>query len=371
MKSSHRSSRPRRRRTKHHYAVFPSSFMDSVFPFLTALSGLATTVEARARSAQLLSQTLVEDKLFARSPFTVLSIRDPWPAPPPDALSELLIEATKLMPKIEFLSICRFVLKRPYHLELLKLSFPFLLACDVGPPSLLDDHTGTRGADLIVSFLALHPTLTRIRVPSSNRVIASPSVRVFLPNLQDYNGPAGLIPALVVRGLKRAKLMWHTGETSGTDIHNIIRALNLLSTPEIPFFSSHEYCDDCCMPIVTAVSTHMPHTRALQMWSMVEFDKILDEETIRHITNCLPHFTGLTYLAIEWCIGIFRTPSADEDADRMAVEAWGDACPTLEACCLNDYAWRKVDGRWEEYPMSEFRAQAGIPAPGSKAWLDD
>ncbi|KAJ7675153.1 hypothetical protein B0H17DRAFT_1140466 [Mycena rosella] len=85
------------------------------------------------------------------------------------------------------------------------------------------------------------------------------------------------------------------------------------------------------------------------------------DETIRPITECLPRFTGLVYLylAMEWYLKPFRKSVATMEMDRSAVEAWGAACPTLETCCLNHHAWRQMDGKWKDYPMLDFRAQAG------------
>ncbi|KAJ7675139.1 hypothetical protein B0H17DRAFT_1140452 [Mycena rosella] len=231
-------------------------------------------------------------------------------------------------------------------------------------PSNFDMFDPLKGGDLLASFLKLHPGLTRLRFSVGSIVAMSPSLRVSLPNLQHYDGPAGPITALDVRGLKEAKISWNSGETSDTYIDNTIKALNLLTSPDIGFISSHEYCDPCCMSIVTSVSNPMQYTRTLRMRSLMDFDLLLDHDTIRHITECLPRFTGLVYLAMDWCIGIFSTSGANMDMDRSAVEAWGAACPTLEACCLNHHAWRQMDGTWEEYPMLDFRMLAGLPDLG-------
>ncbi|KAJ7434871.1 hypothetical protein FB451DRAFT_1571807 [Mycena latifolia] len=309
--------------------------------------------------------------------FTVLNIWEPrLPAHPPDALSKLLIKVMKLMSRLEYLSIHPYALKGPSRLTLLQLYFPCLFACDIGPspPHLAGEET--REGDAIALFLALHSNLTRVRISSNSRLTASPVVRVPLPNVQHYDGPAGLIPTLVLPGLKVAKLDWHAGETSSTAIDRIIRALHLLTTPEIPIVSSHDYDDRCCTAIVTSVSAHMPHTKTLQMRPLREYHRLLDED-IRHIIACLPRFTGLVYLAMERRISGFPT---DKDEDCITVKTWGEACPTLKACCLsmfpspsllfllthrhrtsaNNYAWRKVDATWEEYPMLDFQSQAGL-----------
>ncbi|KAJ7490842.1 hypothetical protein FB451DRAFT_626516 [Mycena latifolia] len=284
-----------------------------------------------------------------------------------DAWSELLISALKLMSRLESLSISLHVLSQPYRLTLLQLSFPRLLACTITPPYFDDDPTGTSDVDWIASFLALHPTLTRVHVATINELAASPPVRISLLNLQHYEGPAGLIPALALCGLREAQIAWTAvAIANSTNIDNIIRALNLLTAPEIPFYSAHEYYNpDRCKPILTSISTHMPHTRTLQMRSFADCN-FLDEDTIGHIADCLPRFTRLIYLAME-CGRQFFPAEWEvrfQDEDRITVEAWADACSTLEACCLNKYAWRKVNGTWEKFPMADFRALAGIHEPG-------
>ncbi|KAJ7490845.1 hypothetical protein FB451DRAFT_1552440 [Mycena latifolia] len=271
------------------------------------------------------------------------------------------------MSRLESLSISLHVLSQPYRLTLLQLSFPRLLACTIAPPYFSDNPTGSRDGDWIASFLALHPTLTRFHVVSGTKLAVSPSVRISLPNLQHYDGPTGLVPALALRGLKEAQITWTAVETANsTNIDNIIRALNLLTTPEIPFYSAHEYYNhNRCKPILTSISAHMPHTRTLQMRSFSDGD-FLDEDTIRHITDCLPRFTRLIYLAMECGSRWLSTEDENpyEDEHRVTVEAWADACSTLEACCLNNCAWWKVNGTWREFPMTDFRALAGIHRSG-------
>ncbi|KAF7340874.1 hypothetical protein MSAN_02116900 [Mycena sanguinolenta] len=189
-------------------------------------------------------------------------------------------------------------------------------------------------------------------------MVASQSLRVSLPNLEFYEGDAAFILGIDAICLKEVQLTWH--DIDDADVDKIITRLSSMTNPDVPFVSSHQYLGDPCHQIVTSVSMHMPHTKTLRLHSLVDFFALLSQDTIRHITEYLPRFTGLVYLAMEWCIGSFPTSGADEDEDRIAVEGWGEACPTLEACCLNHYGWRKVDGRWEEYPIKEFWALAGL-----------
>ncbi|KAJ6456939.1 hypothetical protein C8R45DRAFT_943410 [Mycena sanguinolenta] len=99
--------------------------------------------------------------------------------------------------------------------------------------------------------------------------------------------------------------------------------------------------------------TGMLYTKTLQLESQQT------QDTVRRMTECLPRFTSLVYLAMD--SSNLCSPLTTKDMDRPIVKGWGKACPTLEACCLNHSAWRKVDGRWKVFPVKEFRALAGLP----------
>ncbi|KAF7353991.1 hypothetical protein MVEN_01085800 [Mycena venus] len=195
--------------------------------------------------------------------------------------SHLLIASIKLMVMLEHLSIYPYVWSSQSEIGLLlwQQTFPRLLTCDIGLPY------GAPG-DTFTHFCSRHPALTRLRLRSMNKVKSPPSNRVSLSNLVYYDGQAELLPFVIAGGLKAAQIMWH----ADADIEHIIVALSSLTRPDIPFYSYHEYCDDYCIPIITFVSMHMPQTKTLQMCSLVDFDRLLNRETIDHLLACLPAF---------------------------------------------------------------------------------
>ncbi|KAJ6511007.1 hypothetical protein C8R45DRAFT_965886 [Mycena sanguinolenta] len=181
-----------------------------------------------------------------------------------------------------------------------------------------------------------------------------------LPNLEFYDGDAGLILAIDSSGLKGVKLTWF----DDADTEKIILGVSSMIKPNFPLVISHKYMGDhrrnhLFRQIVTFTSKNIQHTRSLRFRSFdTVFDPELSDDTALHIMECLPRFTSLVYLSLEW-IG-YSAPSRVSNADRIVIEAWGKACPTLEGCGLYFHGWRKLDGRWEECPMKEFLVLAGF-----------
>ncbi|KAJ6548169.1 hypothetical protein DFH09DRAFT_1169906 [Mycena vulgaris] len=262
----------------------------------------------------------------------------------PDRMStsRLLLDSINLMPRLEHLTT--------HTRELLRTcTVPSLVSCRIGFKSGIE-------ADVLASFLARHPNLTRARVDVYARFGSTPSLPIALPYLERFDGPAYLVPLMlpVVRRLREARLSWGRHLNPSTaDIERILGALPSLTSPDIPFFSSYEYPPHLSVLIVTAASIHMPHVKILRLQT-----RSFELHDIRHITTCLPRFTALAYLALDPP----RNPLVmhASSTDQAAVATWANVCPTLEACCLNGSAWRKMDGAWEEYTMQEFEMQAGI-----------
>ncbi|KAJ7100517.1 hypothetical protein C8R44DRAFT_353368 [Mycena epipterygia] len=275
----------------------------------------------------------------------------------------MLTELLKLMQKLEHLSINPVVWYGPegpshdYRPVILQSTFSGLLSCVIPMiegfvVDLEDPHI-----DLLGSFLSRHPKLTRIHV--RGQLLRAPSARISLENLQYYRGPGILLPSLDVGiGLREARIEWSSSEID--DLENIIVSLNSLTRHDIPFTFCTEDCDDDvdALQIMDSISRNIPHTKTLRLACLVYFSYYTHEEianTSRHIRECLPRFTGLVYLGMEG-----HWPLKNEAESQIEVKAWGDVCPTLEACSLDDGAWRKVNGVWEQYSIEDFRVLAGI-----------
>ncbi|KAJ6608053.1 hypothetical protein B0H10DRAFT_2069157 [Mycena sp. CBHHK59/15] len=296
-----------------------------------------------------------------------------FPSNWPEEFSERLLTCLILMLKLEQLSMHPYMM-RTHHMRALleQRTFPRLLGCDIIPRATPTIDSAVPAEDLLAlaSFLTCHPTLTRLRVPSRNRIATSPAVRMALPNLEYYDGPAYLVPRLVTCRLKGARLWWQRQDE--TAVEHIIAALGSLTRPDIPFHYVHEYEGDYYQSIqlvTQAVATHIPQTRTVLMrarqhanyWHRVE-----EEETIDLVTACLQarFKPGLVCLALGWCMVTDGIPAAHQ-SDWGTVERWARACPTLEVCCLNNHVWRKGDdGTWQKFPMMEFCVLAGVPDPG-------
>ncbi|KAF7361549.1 hypothetical protein MSAN_01188500 [Mycena sanguinolenta] len=263
---------------------------------------------------------------------------------------DLVRAAFELMSKLDHLSIDGFY--RPICVLLAECNFPQLTSCEIwaargaNPPP--------EQASAVAIFLAKHSTIKRLRL-HSGKVFVSLLGRLSLPNLEYCEGDAKLLLVIDnVIGLKEVRLNWTSEDDAESD--GIIVRLNSMTKSDLPFVSSHEFFDEPSR-IVTSVSTYMPYTRTLRLYS---YFAPVGHDLISDITDCLPNFTNLVHLAIEWPnYGQSRAKTKDEG--RIVSERWGEACASLEACCLNHCAWRKIDGRWEDCPVKEFWVLAGLP----------
>ncbi|KAF7340875.1 hypothetical protein MSAN_02117000 [Mycena sanguinolenta] len=270
----------------------------------------------------------------------------------------LILPTLKLMSRLNHLSIFGSALNnRHWNMLLEECNFPQLINCDLRVPYDLIYYNPTRVSNLVAGFLNRHSTLKRVHLPSY-RIIAPQPVRVSLPDLEFYHGGAAFIAGIDAICLKEVQLAWNY--TDDDNVDEIITSLSSMTKPYLPFISCHANLGRLCHQIMDSVSMRMPHTKTLRLHPLKNYGALLGQDTIRHVTECLPRFTGLLYLAMEWCRDVLLTSGANKDEDRIAVEGWGEACPTLEACCLNHYGWRKVAGRWEEYPITQFWALAGL-----------
>ncbi|KAF7340877.1 hypothetical protein MSAN_02117200 [Mycena sanguinolenta] len=252
-----------------------------------------------------------------------------------DMRDDLVLASLKLMSRLDHLSFSEFTFDyRHGRILLEEINFLQLTSCNIWVPD-----------DLIYRFPAQASDL---------------SVRVSLPHLEFYHGGAAFVSGIDAICLKEVQLTWYSADDANVD--KIVTSLSsmTLTKPHLPFVSCHAYWGGPCHQIMDSVSMRMPHTKTLRLHPMRDYGALLSQDTILHATECLPQFTGLLYLAMEWSKGAFPTSGADKHKDRIAVEGWGEACPTLEACCLNHSGWRKVDGRWEEYPIKKFWALAGL-----------
>ncbi|KAJ6506713.1 hypothetical protein C8R45DRAFT_1175906 [Mycena sanguinolenta] len=253
----------------------------------------------------------------------------------------LLLASLKLMLRLDHLFLSESASDDEERSILLREHiFPQLLSCDIWTPWNSDCELVS---DLVAAFLARHSTLKRVYIHPCDRIPASQSIRVCLPDLEFYGGEAEFILGIDAVHLKEVQLIWSEDDTK----------------------RPHK-------KIVASVAKHMPRTKILRLQyslliqvtfhfptrSSLAAPQLVAQDKIRPITECLPRLTGLVYLAMEQ-MGT-STSGADPNVDRIAVEGWGEACPTLEACCLNNSGWRKVDGRWELCPIKEFWTLAGL-----------
>ncbi|KAJ7612223.1 hypothetical protein FB45DRAFT_940129 [Roridomyces roridus] len=306
-----------------------------------------------------------------------LTVHWAWPTAP-SSLIDVMLRSMKLMDMLEIFEffgdsqvstscICE-LLAHGRH--------PRLEGCEICPLFSSEEESATEkiAGDLILSFLGRHPTLKIFKfAPVHYTIPISSPEPVLLPNLVLYEGPSAIVPYLTLPRLRYAHLNWDGEQLEGdleVRIDEIISALRSCTDPDILLGSSHKYLMRCCAQIVASAARNMPRTRKLRMVNV----QMLDERMVQGIAATLSGFTGLLHLGIESGRAIAWTrenhhlpgflPPTVKDRDRRAIETLGSACATLETCCLDERAWRKVNGSWEAWNVLDFWALIGVSQYG-------
>ncbi|KAJ6462534.1 hypothetical protein C8R45DRAFT_1080640 [Mycena sanguinolenta] len=156
---------------------------------------------------------------------------------------------------------------------------------------------------VLIPFLGRHPGLTHLRVTFNHVWIrgSSPPFRVHLPSLLRFSGQAMFVPELVTQQLRIARLHWDGDE-------------NIEETGSWP-----------------------------------------DQETLDPLTMQLPRFKMLRYLALEGSVNYRFVNNSEGDRVYALVLKLAGVCPTLEACCIRRFAFRKNAGAWEDFTRMDFR----------------
>ncbi|KAJ7323296.1 hypothetical protein DFH08DRAFT_887868 [Mycena albidolilacea] len=286
-------------------------------------------------------------------------------------LHNLLAESMKLMTNLERLSFDRvsnyWQKQSRMFPRLSLLTFENLRRCSLDGVSAQVSHPATDSDGAVASFLTRHREITHLSLSAS--IIAASTICVSLPNLQYYDGPSELLTEISTSGLKGAQLMWSSGPP-GLDIGRSIGALKSLTNPDLPFILSNAFYvfQDDFKEILVSLSSYLWHTTSLQLKlrshpQMSEYS-LINQQSIHEITECLPRLSRLVYLTVDYSDRALylEEMGVGAEIDPGTLQAWADACPTLEACSLYDRAWKKVDGKWVRCHIREFRAKAGCSA---------
>ncbi|KAJ7687267.1 hypothetical protein B0H17DRAFT_1136390 [Mycena rosella] len=267
-------------------------------------------------------------------------------------VSPILVDSSKAFVRLEALSIHRRLLTETGLENLLRWTFPHLVRCNLSLVSSGYSHTEPH---TLASFLIRHSGLEKLHIRDFSYGLPRPSTSACIPllRLQQLGCPSRIIPFIAALRLKRVKLYWDDDLDVG-EIENTFVALKAMITSDVLFISSNANCDKNLSAVVDSLSRNLPHTRTLQLLSF--FSPPLTE-VIGHLKNYLPRFTGLAFLSVQY-EGFQAKPSTGKEEEEINV--LGDVCPTLQACRLHQRAWRKVDGMWETYPLTDFDALAGL-----------
>ncbi|KAJ7687646.1 hypothetical protein B0H17DRAFT_1203536 [Mycena rosella] len=267
------------------------------------------------------------------------------------SLSSILVDSSKALVRLEALSISSLLLTDTDTGNLFRWTFPHLVRCSLGAAS--RHWSDTEQQHTLASFLIRHPGLEslHIQLGPHNLERSSAMVRIPLLQLQQLRCPSRIIPSIVAPGIKRVKIYWDDGGLN--DVDTVFAALKAMIPSDVPFICSNDDYDENLSTVVDSLSRNLPPIRTLEL-CRYEFPP--PNAVIDHFKNCLPRFTGLAFLSVQY---MSRDPASTRKEEEQ-LNVLSDACPTLEACRLHQRAWRKVDGMWEKYPLIDFDVLAGL-----------
>ncbi|KAJ6548193.1 hypothetical protein DFH09DRAFT_1169966 [Mycena vulgaris] len=276
-------------------------------------------------------------------------------------LDSQLVDVLQTLLRLEGLSVDMTSMGERQERKVCELALPQLRWCSLQTG--VREWTATQREDTLASFLLRHPQLKQVRIEQECYLEAWPSAQARIPllQLQHLQCPVTLLPSILASGLRKVTLDWDDWDDALNDVDTFVGAVKSMTRPDIPFVCSNIACDKNFAEIVNAISRDIPHTRTLSM-RLLRFPTSSDE-LIGHAVHCFPRFTRLAFFSLELelmhnCRDLtFWTTEAE---DRIRVQGLGDVYPTLEACCMNQCAWRKLNGMWETYPLKDFMALSGI-----------
>ncbi|KAJ7490841.1 hypothetical protein FB451DRAFT_1221228 [Mycena latifolia] len=267
-------------------------------------------------------------------------------------LPRQLVDATKALVHLEALSIPIGLVPDENLRELLRWTFPHLVRCSLG--SKAARWSSTEQDDTLASFLLRHRALKTLHVQDWDPLETwlSGSARIPLLHLEHLRCPGGVLPAIVTSSLKEARIYWVEYEPN--DAEGTFHALKSMVRTDVPFVCSNDACDGSFSAIVDSLSRNIPHTKTLHL-QMYNLYADCNRSKMDDLKKYLSRFTGLAFLWIESTLG------SDAWGDGpMTVGDFSDACPSLEACCIELLAWRKMNGTWDVFPPEDFKALCGI-----------
>ncbi|KAJ6502072.1 hypothetical protein C8R45DRAFT_1190313 [Mycena sanguinolenta] len=214
------------------------------------------------------------------------------------------------------------------------------------------------GMALITSFLVRHPALKSLWIKTSllDRYECRPSTpTTLIPmwNLQRLRAPATLLSYITDTQLTEVQLSFERPQP----LEAIFATLSPLTRTDMNFVCSIRSWHHVYDEIVDSLSTHLPHTRTLQI-EIMQVDPNLPSDMFTSIPNLLPRFTALAFLL--FCNYTSPPFVFHGDEPEAQIRLFADACPTLQACGFDERAWRIVDGAWGLFPIDNFLVLAGF-----------
>ncbi|KAJ7759565.1 hypothetical protein B0H16DRAFT_1533738 [Mycena metata] len=270
-----------------------------------------------------------------------------------DSHSKLILRSLKTLMSLEHLSLLpRLLSHEDLNTFFLQCTFPRLVTCRLGVQD--------AWVDALASFLINHPLLTSLRLPGTPG--CPPPLSIPLSNLQYFQGPASFVPQIETSHLKSVDQVWWDSDQE-SEAEPIFVALRSMTRRDIPFECRIYWVPEAELAtLVECVSRNLPQVKLLR----IQHGGIGIErpaEKMAALKRCLPRLTSLAFLSMESMVivpELFSPFWEDEPKDRKTVQALGELCPTLNACCLNGQAWWKSGSIWEKCALKDFRALAGI-----------
>ncbi|KAJ7621985.1 hypothetical protein DFH06DRAFT_1232400 [Mycena polygramma] len=267
-----------------------------------------------------------------------------------------ILAALERLLRLEHLSLTDLIIRKEHRDSFLQFSFPCLVSCD-----LAFSIGGGYVFPLVSSFAQHHPSLRSLSSSLSGEVDSEPSLPLSLPHLRRLSCPICLVSLITdAPDLREVKLRWPYWGAQA--VEKTIRTLKSMIRDETAFVCSNDECDGIYAEVLASISRHLPRTKTLRM-RMREFESWtglpdhLLQKKLEHLRNHLPHFTDLRFRSST------MHPINPLQAYPCMVKDIGNVCPSLEACCFNQCAWRRVNQTWEQLPYEDFLCMAGISFP--------
>ncbi|KAJ7346156.1 hypothetical protein DFH08DRAFT_211122 [Mycena albidolilacea] len=200
-------------------------------------------------------------------------------------------------------------------------TFPHLRCCTLSASD--GRWTSTEHKDTLASFLTRHPALESIRIQETPSFGSWPltSALISLPALRRLRAPRNFPVSIANSRLTEFRLSFGNSGSVGATFSS----LRSLTRIEVPFICGIDCLPHHCEKILDSVSTHIPHTRILQMeMFLITYTDPTLTEVFAFFVKCLARFSGLEIFFFVETDRPQISGVSDSDVEGLATRIWAD-----------------------------------------------